>query len=446
MFAGGHGRLQHSAPPPQVAQPTTPVAARIGSITALVRQVQENAEAYARFFRGQNLPEPSFDHGDHLMPGEELPLHVAAAREAAIEGAHELHNLLLGPLGLLVECSGQQYLLLCIQYLYRHRIAYAVPVDGVASFAEIASASSTNEKDVTRFLRLAASQHVFKEVRKGFVAHTAASKMLLNNPQLEAWIMNNAQEIWPALSRAVDATEKWPGSEEPKESGFSLAYGTNENPFDVIKKDARRQAQFAQAMSFSHLHPSYDIRYFVDHYDFGLIGRGTIVDIGGSQGQVSVAIAERFPDITCIVQDLPETIAHLNVPDSLSQRVLGMAHDFLKPQPVRGADIYLLRWILHDWSDKYSITILRNLVPALKKGAKIVINDICIPDPGQVSLRAERFLRAMDISMKAFNNARERDAETWQWLFRMADQRFAFKEIVLPQDARMAVITAEWTG
>ncbi|CBX99373.1 predicted protein [Plenodomus lingam JN3] len=42
--------------------------------------------------------------------------------------------------------------------------------------------------------------------------------MLLNNPQLEAWIMNNAQEIWPALSRAVDATEKWPGSEEPKES------------------------------------------------------------------------------------------------------------------------------------------------------------------------------------------------------------------------------------
>jgi len=52
----------------------------------------------------------------------------------------------------------------------------------------------------------------------------------------------------------------------------------------------------------------------------------------------------------------------------------------------------------------------------------------------------------MDISMKAFNNARERDAEAWKWLLRTADARFAFKEIILPKDARMAVITAEWTG
>ncbi|KAF2846613.1 S-adenosyl-L-methionine-dependent methyltransferase [Plenodomus tracheiphilus IPT5] len=422
------------------------MTARTGNITALVKQIQENAEAYAQFFSNQNLPEPSFDHGDHLTPGEELPLDVAAAREAAIEGAHELHDLLLGPLGLIVECSGQQYLLLCIQYLYRHKIAYAVPVDGVASFSEIAGACSTNEKDVTRFLRVAASQHVFKEVRKGFIAHTAASKMLLNNPMLESWTMNIAQEFWPAVSRAVDATEKWPGSEEPNESGYSLAHGTNENPFDVIKKDPKRQEQFVQAMSFSHMHPSYDVRYLVDHYDFSAIGRGTIVDIGGSQGQVSVAIAERFPDITCIVQDLPETIAGLDVPDALNQRVLGMPHDFLTLQPVRGADIYLLRWILHDWSDKYCITILQNLIPALKKGAKIVVNDICIPDPGQVSIRAERYLRIMDISMKAFNNARERDAETWQWLFKMADTRFSFQGIVLPKDARMAVITAEWTG
>lgn len=48
--------------------------------------------------------------------------------------------------------------------------------------------------------------------------------------------------------------------------------------------------------------------------------------------------------------------------------------------------------------------------------------------------------------MKAFNNARERDAETWEWLFNMADKRFEFKGITLPKDARMAIITAEWKG
>lgn len=146
-------------------------------------------------------------------------------------------------------------------------------------------------------------------------------------------------------------------------------------------------------MSFSHLHSSYSIKHLVDNFDFGSIGRGTIVDVGGSHGQVSIAIAEKFPDVTCIVQDLDGTISGLCVPDSLSHRVHGMPHDFMTPQPIRGADVYLLRWILHDWSDKYAIKILQNLIPGLKAGAIVVINDICIPEPGQVSVRAERYLR-----------------------------------------------------
>ena len=70
-----------------------------------------------------------------------------------------------------------------------------------------------------------------------------------------------------------------------------------------------------------------------------------------------------------------------------------MEYDFLTPQPVKEADIYLLRWILYDWSDKYCVKILQNLTPALRKGAKVVINDICIPQPGQLGISADRALR-----------------------------------------------------
>lgn len=77
------------------------------SITALVKQIEKNAGAFAAHFRAQNLPEPSFENGDNLKLGEALPAEVAAMREAAIEAAGELHDLLLGPLGLIVECSGQ---------------------------------------------------------------------------------------------------------------------------------------------------------------------------------------------------------------------------------------------------------------------------------------------------------------------------------------------------
>ncbi len=52
----------------------------------------------------------------------------------------------------------------------------------------------------------------------------------------------------------------------------------------------------------------------------------------------------------------------------------------------------------------------------------------------------------MDISMKAFNNARERDPETWASLFSKADPHFQFMGITMPPEARMAIILAEWQG
>lgn len=148
-------------------------------------------------------------------------------------------------------------------------------------------------------------------------------------------------------------------------------------------------------MSYSHLHSAFSMNHLIDNFNFGATAHSTVVDVGGSHGQVSIAIAQKYPDIKCIVQDLPDTICGLDsqVPVDLKDRVSGMEHDFLTPQPVKGADIYLLRWILHDWSDKYCVKILQSLTPALKNGAKIVINDICIPQPGQLGVLADRSLR-----------------------------------------------------
>jgi hypothetical protein len=55
--------------------------------------------------------------------------------------------------------------------------------------------------------------------------------------------------------------------------------------------------------------------------------------------------------------------------------------------------VYFFRWILHNQSDKYAIKLLENLIPALKKGSKIVINDHCLPEPGQESLWDEKIIR-----------------------------------------------------
>ena len=108
-----------------------------------------------------------------------------------------------------------------------------------------------------------------------------------------------------------------------------------------------------------------------------------------------IRLASSFPNLDCIVQDLPKAIdgGASSLPPSLSNRVEFMPHDFFTEQPVKDADVYLFRSIFHNWSDDYCIKILRNLVPALKDGATVVINDNCLPEPGTMGLWQERRIR-----------------------------------------------------
>jgi hypothetical protein len=113
-------------------------------------------------------------------------------------------------------------------------------------------------------------------------------------------------------------------------------------------------------------------------------------------------LARHFPKMKCISQDLPDVVADVEVPEDLKDRVEIVAHDFFTPQPVEDADVYLFRWIFHDWSDKYSVRILQNLIPALKHGAKIVIGEVCLPGPeDNVSYVLERRMRYVNFVMKS---------------------------------------------
>lgn len=62
-----------------------------------------------------------------------------------------------------------------------------------------------------------------------------------------------------------------------------------------------------------------------------------------------------------------------------------MAHDFFQKQSVKGAGVYLICNVLHDWSDKYAANILSNLIPALKKGSKVLVCNRLLPAPCALS-------------------------------------------------------------
>ncbi|KAI0202634.1 S-adenosyl-L-methionine-dependent methyltransferase [Astrocystis sublimbata] len=95
------------------------------------------------------------------------------------------------------------------------------------------------------------------------------------------------------------------------------------------------------------------------------------LDVGGSHGEVAIALAQAFPSQKFVVQDINEpTIleADSRKPADVADRVCSMTHDFFTEQPIRGADVYLYRACLHNWSDQYAVRILRALIPALKVG------------------------------------------------------------------------------
>ena len=54
-------------------------------------------------------------------------------------------------------------------------------------------------------------------------------------------------------------------------------------------------------------------------------------------------------------------------------------HDFFKPQPIRGAAAYLLKSIIHDWSDPYASQILKRLREAAEPHTKLLIIDRILP-------------------------------------------------------------------
>lgn len=152
--------------------------------------------------------------------------------------------------------------------------------------------------------------------------------------------------------------------------------------------------RFAKAMKAFTSIPGNSLSYVVSGYPWGTLpDDATIVDIGGSEGFVSKAIAAAFPKLKFVVQDLPQVVQ--NIPqnkDDAHQRVEFEAYNFLDTQTRRG-DVYLFRWVLHNWSDPYVVKILRNQIPMLVKGAKIVINEQLLPEPGTLPLVVEKQIR-----------------------------------------------------
>lgn len=124
-------------------------------------------------------------------------------------------------------------------------------------------------------------------------------------------------------------------------------------------------------MQFFNVGDSWELRHVLAAFDWTSLDKPgtTVVDIGGGLEPVSQYLARQTSNIHSVVQDLPHVVcmAPAKLPEDLKDRIDFAFCDVHKPQPSEPAPVaFLLRWVLHNWSDKYCINILKNLTSALR--------------------------------------------------------------------------------
>ncbi|KAI1171445.1 O-methyltransferase-domain-containing protein [Nemania sp. FL0916] len=194
-----------------------------------------------------------------------------------------------------------------------------------------------------------------------------------------------------------------------------------------------------------------ELSHVVHGFPWGDLPTGTIVDVGGSHGHASFAIARQFPLVSSVVQDLQPIIstAENSIPVDLTTRVKFMAHDLLAAQqPVVGADVYFFRGVFHNWSDQHAVEILRNQIPALKHGARIVVHDGAVAPVkgGEEVSRIDMPPLSIDRTMAEMQNSHVREMDDWAKLFADADSRFEFQGGQQPPASNFWLVVAEWKG
>lgn len=135
--------------------------------------------------------------------------------------------------------------------IYHFKIAHALPLNEVTNYTDLAARTRLTEPNLRRILRHAMLSHIFHEPSKNMIAHTAASRLLVEDAQLQAWIGLHAEDFWLPAAKTLDAMENWPGSQEPTQTGFSLANETDEPMFVTMGKDEKRYRRFGEAMKSS---------------------------------------------------------------------------------------------------------------------------------------------------------------------------------------------------
>ena len=214
------------------------------------------------------------------------------------------------------------------------------------------------------------------------------------------------------------------------QSGFVKAHGSS--LFEWAQGHREQAEVFNRAMtSFSQA----TAPLVVAAWDFSEAKR--IADVGGGHGYLLSTILRANPNAHGVLYELPQVAegAKAAIAESgLAARCEVVAGDFFEGAP-SGCDVYLLKHILHDWSDEASTKILSNVAKAMAPGGHVLVVEQVMTPPGVPHLA-----KLLDIEMLVMTDGgRERTEAEFAALFARAGLKLVR---VVPTPSPVAVIEA----
>jgi hypothetical protein len=265
--------------------------------------------------------------------------------------------------------------------------------EGPRAVKDVAREVGADSDTLHRLLRALASDGVFAEDEPGIFRNTAASEVLRRG---EGWddFAHLFGGIWHRAAGELDA-----GSGEPT---FPRLFGTDFWSWLAAHPDDR--AAFDRAMV-----QGWESRVErLSNVDWR--GDELVVDVGGGNGSLLIALLERRPGLRGIVFDLPETNRD---EAALGDRIEFVAGSFFDSVP--HGDVYILSTILHDWDDERAAAILRTIRAAAQGDTRLLVIESVI-QPGNEPDGA----KWLDLLMLALFAGRERDEAQWRRLLERA--------------------------
>lgn len=269
--------------------------------------------------------------------------------------------------------------------------------DHERSAEELASEYDTPPQTMNRLLRALAALEVLTENSPGRFTLTQVGS-LLRTDRPDSMHAFTRIRTDPAI---MQSWQRLDFSVRTGRTAFDEVFGTDF--FSHLKIQSAMSALFNAAMSAG-------TRAVADtlpsHYDFGRFH--TVADIGGGDGTLIAAILAEHPPLRGILFDSAEGLTQAE--DTLGQaavsdRCVIEVGDFFTAVP-SGAELYILKNIVHDWDDDHAATILGHCRRVVPEDGRLLIIERVLPETVDPTLPP--FAHLSDLNMLVIVGGLER--------------------------------------